>query len=114
MDCLLQQRDDIVDDGVECSGLNCSCFSYDDIFVGGKDACGSDERIHGQGAAVEVVTGERYGERVSAAFAGDLAEEYIIAGEVGDNECRPSFRPGEVGEWERDNDNVAFYKSFHA
>ena len=47
-------------------------------------------------------------------LARNLAEDHIVGSEISDDYSGPAFRIGEVRKWERDDDNVADYKSFHA
>ena len=52
--------------------------------------------------------------RMTCVFARNLAKQNVVTRGCGENHRRPDLAAGQIGEWKRDDDHVAGYKSRHA
>ena len=79
----------------------------EDGLLDGEQALRTDETVHRQPALLQIGGRQRNGMTIGTGAAGDLAEDEVVAGEIGDDRCRPAFTRLEVGLRERQDDHIA-------
>jgi hypothetical protein len=82
----------------------------DDLFISRKGPVGPDSAALIERARGEIGGFESNGIRVGPRLAGDLAEDCIVTGQRGQDQCGPPLRFAEVGEREIQDYYIALYK----
>jgi hypothetical protein len=73
----------------------------------GEQAVWTNETVHGQPSAFKIGNGQWNGISIGARLAGNLAEDQIVAGQIGHDKGRAAFARLQVGLWKRQDNNFA-------
>jgi hypothetical protein len=79
-----------------------------DVSVGREQSVRPNIARLSEAAGLEVFIGESESVSVPDLLAGDLTQNQVISLELRDNKCRASLGLSQIGEWEGDDDDIAF------
>ena len=104
----LQNFNDFGDDGIEFLDFQMTDLVEHDVRVGREQSVRPNIARLSEAAGLEVFIGESESVSVPNLLAGDLTQNQVISLELRDNKCRASLGLSQIGEWEGDDDDIAF------
>jgi hypothetical protein len=105
---LPQHFNDFGDDGIEFLDIEMSDLVEHDVRVGREQSVRPNIARLSQAAGLEVIIGKGESVSVPNLLAGDLTQNQVVSLELCDNKCGASFGLSQIGEWEGDDDHIAF------